>query len=97
MVEIKNCKRSGYENLCVYKPYIQFLIPKTKNILRLDEYKPPDATPYYPDYILLTIPAAEASVDNSPAIAWKEHFPSLDPSNQIICVDGAMAKEIYLF
>lgn len=95
-------------NLCVHESYLQFLIPKMKNILQyLDEYKPASMTPYYPDRVLLTIQAnVDPSIDNPPAIPWDEHFPSLendprrftsDTSNQVIYIDGDMAKEIYLF
>ena len=95
-------------NLCVRESYIQFLIPKMKSILQyLNEYKPIGLTPYYPDRILLTIQSdIDPSIENPHAIPWDEHFPSLennprrftsDTSNQVIYVDGNMAKEIYLF
>jgi hypothetical protein len=102
-----NANRS--RNLCVYESYIQFLIPKMKNILKyLDEYEPAGMTPYYPDRIFLTIQIADPYSDNLPATAipWDEHFPSLDTSNPrvyisdtrnlIMYIDGDMAKEIYL-
>ena len=95
-------------NLCVREPYIQFLVPKMKRILQyLDEYKPTGIIPYYADRIFLTIQSdIDSSIDNPPAIPWDEHFPSLenDPSrftsytsNQVLYIDGDMAKEIHLF
>lgn len=94
--------------LCVREPYTQFLIPKMKDILQyLDEYQPAGMTPYYPDRILVDIQSdTDPSVANPPAISWDEHFPSLeyDPnrftsgtSNQVVFIDGAMAREIHLF
>lgn len=94
--------------LCVDENYIQYLIPKMKSILHyLDGYKPAGMTPYYPDRILLDIQSdIDPSIDNPPATPWAEHFPSLgyDPSrfttgisNQVIFIDGDMAKEISLF
>jgi hypothetical protein len=94
--------------LCVHESYIQFLIPEMKDILQyLDEYKPAGMTPYYPDRILLTIQAdVDPSIDHPPAVFWDEQFPSLErgpnrftsgTSNQVIYIDGDMAKEIYLF
>ena len=95
-------------NLCVRESYLQFLIPEMKNILQyLDEYKPAGMAPYDPDRILLTIQAdVDPSIDTPPAITWDEHFPSLekdpsrftsDTSNQVIYIDGVMAKGIYIF
>ena len=94
--------------LCVRESYSQFLIPEMKGILQyLDEYKPAGMTSYYPDRILLDIQSDfDPSIDNPPATPWNEHFPSLeyDPSrftsdtnNQVIFIDGDMAKEIYQF
>lgn len=94
-------------NLCVHESYMQFLIPEMKNILQyLDAYKPAGLTPYYPDRILITIQIADSSLENPPVIHWDERFPPLekdpkrytsDTSNQVIYIDGDMAKEIYLF
>ena len=93
------------KDLCVHESYLQFLIPKMKNILKyLDEYEPAGMTLYYPDRILL-------SVQSDPLLAtvipWDKHFPSLDVSlpqiytwdnpDPVIYVDGEMAKKIYLF
>jgi hypothetical protein len=94
-------------NLCVREFYIQFLIPKMKNILHfLDEYKPAGMTAYYPDRIFLTRTDIDSSIDNPPAIPWDEHFPSWendpgkitsDTCNPVIYIYGDMAKEIYMF
>lgn len=96
-----------FKNLCIKESYIQFLIPEMKKILQLlDTYQPAEMQSYYPDRILLTIQIADPSVENPPAISWDESFPSLekDPkrytsgtSNQVIYIDGDLAKEIYLF
>jgi hypothetical protein len=95
------------KTLCVHDSYLQFLIPEMKKILQyLDTYQPAGMTPYYPDRILLTIQTADSSVENPPAIPWDERFPALgeDPrrytsgtSNQVVYIDGDLAKEIYSF
>jgi hypothetical protein len=100
-------KADKSKNLCIKESYIQFLIPEMKKILQfLDTYQPAEMQPYYPDRILLTIQIADPSVENPPAIPWDERFPSLekDPkrytsgtSNQVVYIDGDLAKEIYLF
>ena len=95
-------------NLCVHESYMQFFVPKMKNILKhLDEYNPAGTIPYDPDRIFLAIQADDdPSVDHPPAVPWKEDFPSLesesgsytsDPSSQVRYIDGDMAKEIVLF
>jgi hypothetical protein len=86
--------------LCVQESYLQFLIPKMKNILQyLDKYKPAGMTPYYPDRILVSVQNGRHLYDeNSPATAvpWNEKFPSLETLDQkITYVDGDVAKEIY--
>jgi hypothetical protein len=100
------------KELCAYEPYMQFLIPEMKNILKyFDEYKPNGLTPYYPDRILLSIRLANPDSDDMSANAtpWDERFPSLEFSLRrtreyaydipvsIMYIQGDMAKEIYLF
>jgi hypothetical protein len=100
------------KELCAYEPYMQFLIPEMKNILKyFDEYKPSGLTPYYPDRILLSTRLANPGIDDMPANAtsWDSRFPSLDFSLRktnkyaydipvsIMYIQDDMAKEIYLF
>ena len=110
---IKYCILTNAEKsrkLCAYEPDREFLIPEMKNILKyLDEYKPVDMTPYYPDRILLSIEAIDSSSDDLPATPtpWDSCFPSLDfspptkyldgPPASILYIEGDMAKEIYIF
>ncbi len=95
-------------NLCFYEHDKQFLIPKMKNILQyLDEYEPAGMIPYHPDRILLEIEEnIDPAIDIPPAIPWDENFPSLDTdprryttetSNQVIFIDGDLAKAIHKF
>lgn len=97
-------------NLCVYEPYVQFLIPGMRNILKyLDEYKPTGLTPYYPDRILLSIRPVDPNSDDLPATAtpWDKRFPSLvyppprkyvyDIPASIMYIEGDVAKKIYIF
>ena len=100
------------KELCAYEPYMQFLIPEMKNILKyFDEYKPSGLTPYYPDRILLSTRLANPDSDDMSAnvTPWDERFPSLEFSLRrtrnyaydipvsIMYIQGDMAKEIYLF
>jgi hypothetical protein len=95
-------------NLCVSESDRQYLIPEMKKILKyVDTYQPAGMTAYDPDRILLTIQAADPSVDNPPAVPWPEHFPSLDPStpgryvagtdSQVLYLEGDLAKKIFHF
>ena len=100
------------KELCAYEPYMQFLIPEMKSILKyFDEYKPDGLTPYYPDRILLSTRLANPDSDDMSANATPldERFPSLEFSLRrtsnyaydipvsIMYIQGDMAKEIYLF
>ncbi|MBN8583227.1 MAG: hypothetical protein J0L96_21360 [Anaerolineae bacterium] len=95
-------------NLCIHDSYLHFLIPEMKKILQyLDTYQPAGMTSYYPDRILLTIQSGlDSSIEYPPAIPWDERFPSLGKnpkkytsgtSNQVVYIDGDMAKEIFSF
>ena len=98
--------------LCAYEPYMQFLVPEMKNILKyFDEYKPAGLTPYYPDRILLSTRLADPNRDDmsANAVPWDARFPSLEFSLRrtrnyaydipvsIMYIEGDMAKEIYRF
>ena len=98
--------------LCAYEPYMQYLIPEMKNILKyFDEYKPSGLTPYYPDRIFLSTRLADPGSDDLSATAtlWDSRFPSLDFSLRktnkyaydipvsIMYIQGDIAKEISLF
>ena len=86
--------------LCVYEPYMQFLVPKMTNILKfMDEYQPKGMSLYYPDRILLWVQAGRNSDDNElpqDAIPWIETSLSLEtPRGKVIYADGETAKELY--
>jgi hypothetical protein len=88
--------------LCAYEPFLDFLVPEMKSILKtLDRYNPGGMSLYSPDRILLWVqrgrnPYVTDLAEES--ILWKDNFPSLETaSEKIIYVEGATAKEIYAF
>jgi hypothetical protein len=112
---LKYCILVNYDKskqLCAYEPYMQFLIPEMKNILKyFDEYKPDGLTPYDPDRILLSTRLADPNRNDLSAngTLWDERFPSLEFSLRkirndaydlpvsIMYIQGDLAKEIYRF
>ena len=88
--------------LCAYEPFLDFLVPEMKSILKLlDGYRPGGMSSYSPDRILLWVqPGRSSFVMDLPqeSIPWKDSFPSLEEAHKtIIYVQGDTAKEIYTF
>ena len=86
--------------LCAYEPFLDFLVPEMKSILKtLDKYRPQRMSLYSPDRILLWVQRGrDPNVTDlsKESIPWKDTFPSLETANEkIIYVEGATAKEIY--
>lgn len=87
-------------DLCVYEPYLKYLTPKMKAILKfLDGYQLKGLSPYAPDRILLRIEVGRNTDDTelpSTPIPWTESSLSLEPTNtNILYVEGEKAKELF--
>ena len=91
--------------LCVYEPYLEYLIPAMRTIVDfIDGYGPDGTSPYYPDRILMMVEGGRDSYDTDlpqQVIPWTESSLSLDLSCQkkicskVIFVEGDQAKELY--
>ncbi len=97
---LANAKKT--RKLCAYEPFLDFLVPEMKSILKtFDKYRPERMSLYSPDRILLWVQKGINPYVTDPANAstpWKENFPSLETADEkIVYVDGATAKEIYAF
>lgn len=87
--------------LCAYEPFMEFLVPKMRNLLEfLDEYQPEGISQYYPDRILLWVQAGRSPYDsNLPenSIPWTQPSLSLGTNREkILYADGELAKELYI-
>ena len=88
--------------LCAYEPFLDFLVPEMKSILKtLDKYSPRAMSLYSPDRILLWVQRGRnpyVTGISKESIPWKDNFHSLETANEkIIYAEGATAKEIYAF
>lgn len=86
--------------LCAYEPFMRFLVPKMKALMKfLDEYQPDGMSPYYPDRVLLWVQAGRNPYDNNlpkNSIPWTEPSLSLETnSEKILYAEGELAKELY--
>jgi hypothetical protein len=86
--------------LCAYEPFLDFLVPEMKSILRtLDKYRPAGMSLYSPDRILLWVLRGRNPNVTDPSkesIPWKDNFPSLETADEkIIYAEGNTAKEIF--
>jgi hypothetical protein len=86
--------------LCAYQPFLDYLVPEMKSILKLlREYKPEGMSPYYPDRILLWVQAGrDPNVDNLPenAIPWPGNYPTLEASDgKIMYFQRDAAEKIF--
>ncbi len=85
--------------LCAYEPFLNFLIPRMKNILNyLDNYRPDGMTVYRADRILLSINKGTDLLPEGyspPPVDWPDNLPSLKPS-RCMYVEGENAAKIFL-
>lgn len=88
------------QKICAYEPHESFLAPEMMNVLRfLNDYRPKEMTPYFPDRILLWVRNGRSPyVENLPekAVIWNENLPTLEtPDEKILYAEGDNAKEIF--
>lgn len=86
--------------LCAYEPFLDFLVPEMKSILKtFDKYRPEGMSLYVPDRMLLWVQRGRNPYVTDPAnesIPWNDNFPSLETADEkIVYAEGATAKEIY--
>lgn len=93
-------RREKSRDLCVYEPYLEYLIPQMKAILSfLDGYQPKGLSSYLPDRILLRVEVGRNTEDtelSQETIPWTETSLSLESKHaKILYVDGEKAKEFF--
>ncbi len=88
-------EKDRQQNLCAYKPFLDYLVPEMKNVLQfLNKFHPEGLSVYNPDRVLLWIQKDNDGHVQS-ALPWPDSFPSLEGSDRkLLYIDGEGARKI---